>query len=432
MAHVEMEQKRCQNDKEKEIIIPDSSRKSTFFSLLFTCSPLYFLANTLSSSTMTSGTMESVIVVKLEEEDEVSNGGGIIMSSSSSSSSSSSTSFIPIPPKPMEALQEMSPPPFLTKTFEMVEDPLTNSVVSWSNAKNSFVVWDSHNFSIHLLPKYFKHTNFSSFIRQLNTYGFRKVDPDRWEFANEGFLGGQKHLLRTIKRRRRVPKSLLQHERTSCLELGFHGDIDTLRRDTSMLMVEIVELQQQQHNSLQELVCIEERLQGTERKQHLMMAFLAKAFKNPSFVEKLILQMDQKNEIGGGGRKKELGDCDCGGGIAKKRRLPSSRSIEKFQGQVMAADSDIETLLSTVSDDKSNTPTQDTNASDTDLGDIMWEELLNDDLIVSDEEKTEVGLVANEAAINVEVEDLVANPPATWCEGVKELVEQLGFLGSKV
>ncbi|KAI3694974.1 hypothetical protein L1987_77960 [Smallanthus sonchifolius] len=56
----------------------------------------------------------------------------------------------------------------------MVEDPATDSVatdsvVSWSRGRNSFVVWDSHKFSTTLLPMYFKHSNFSSFIRQLNT-----------------------------------------------------------------------------------------------------------------------------------------------------------------------------------------------------------------------------------------------------------------------
>lgn len=61
-------------------------------------------------------------------------------------------------------------PPFLTKTYEMVDDPSTDSVVSWSSGNKSFVVWNPPEFARDLLPKYFKHNNFSSFIRQLNTY----------------------------------------------------------------------------------------------------------------------------------------------------------------------------------------------------------------------------------------------------------------------
>lgn len=61
-------------------------------------------------------------------------------------------------------------PPFLSKTYEMVDDSSTDSVVSWSANNKSFIVWNPPEFARDLLPKYFKHNNFSSFIRQLNTY----------------------------------------------------------------------------------------------------------------------------------------------------------------------------------------------------------------------------------------------------------------------
>ncbi|XP_038892003.1 heat stress transcription factor B-2b-like [Benincasa hispida] len=98
--------------------------------------------------------------------------------------------------------QRSVPTPFLTKTYQLVDDETIDHVISWNDDGSTFIVWNTMAFARDLLPKYFKHNNFTSFLRQLNTYGFRKVVSDRWEFANECFRKGKKQLLCEIQRRK--------------------------------------------------------------------------------------------------------------------------------------------------------------------------------------------------------------------------------------
>ncbi|KAJ0286238.1 hypothetical protein Brms1b_002365 [Colletotrichum noveboracense] len=117
---------------------------------------------------------------------------------------------------------------FIHKLYSMLEDPSIQHLISWSASAESFVMSPSADFSKVLAyvnlsqstlanglsenRQYFKHTNISSFVRQLNMYGFHKVsdvfhttNPETalWEFkhGNGNFKRGDLVGLREIKRR---------------------------------------------------------------------------------------------------------------------------------------------------------------------------------------------------------------------------------------
>ena len=48
-------------------------------------------------------------------------------------------------------------------------------IVGWDPITNGFVIFDTEAFSSTVLNKYFSHNNMTSFVRQLNNYGFSKV-----------------------------------------------------------------------------------------------------------------------------------------------------------------------------------------------------------------------------------------------------------------
>ncbi|WVQ95114.1 hypothetical protein IAU59_002208 [Kwoniella sp. CBS 9459] len=88
--------------------------------------------------------------------------------------------------------------------------------VGWGRGGTSFVVWDMNDFTTKVLPQTFRHSNFSSFVRQLNKYGFSKikhVDEETgtirenvWEFQHPSFVAGGKSDLENIKRKAVAPR----------------------------------------------------------------------------------------------------------------------------------------------------------------------------------------------------------------------------------
>ncbi|OZJ03123.1 hypothetical protein BZG36_03871 [Bifiguratus adelaidae] len=77
--------------------------------------------------------------------------------------------------KPFKPIMQRNVPAFLNKLFNMVGEPASDELIQWSEDGSSFIVTRHEEFAKLVLPRFFKHNNFFSFVRQLNMYGFHKV-----------------------------------------------------------------------------------------------------------------------------------------------------------------------------------------------------------------------------------------------------------------
>lgn len=65
-------------------------------------------------------------------------------------------------------------PNFVTSLRKIINET-SNNIVSWSKDGTKFFVYDKDYFTKNIQCKYFSSTSFSSFVRQLNFYQFKKV-----------------------------------------------------------------------------------------------------------------------------------------------------------------------------------------------------------------------------------------------------------------
>ena len=112
------------------------------------------------------------------------------------------------PARPRRRREQSEASAFLSKTYAMIS-ALDGVVGGWSKNGDTMVIFDSEKFAAEIIPQYFKHNNFRSFVRQLNFYGFRKLRADanagpaaqaRWEFKHPNFRRGRHDLLVLIRR----------------------------------------------------------------------------------------------------------------------------------------------------------------------------------------------------------------------------------------
>ena len=78
---------------------------------------------------------------------------------------------------------------FLLKLYEILSKEEYSKIIHWSQNGSYIIITNIHLLAKKILPIYFNHQNYSSFVRQLNMYNFHKIrtDPDKPEqyFINE-------------------------------------------------------------------------------------------------------------------------------------------------------------------------------------------------------------------------------------------------------
>ena len=103
---------------------------------------------------------------------------------------------------------------FLIQLYQILEDNNNKNIIHWSGNGKYFIIEDLNEFIEKILPKYYNHSNYASFVRQLNMYNFHKIKSDINEnsFQNNNFIKGEKELISNILRKKKRKKNINNKE----------------------------------------------------------------------------------------------------------------------------------------------------------------------------------------------------------------------------
>ncbi|XP_039915445.1 heat shock factor protein 2 isoform X7 [Hirundo rustica] len=170
------------------------------------------------------------------------------------------------PPQPSPPFASPGVPAFLSKLWALLGETPSNQLITWSQNGKSFLVLNEQRFAKEILPKYFKHNNMASFVRQLNMYGFRKVvhvdsgivKLERYgpvEFRHAYFRQGREDLLEHIKRKvsssrpeenkirqEDLSKIICSAQKVQIKQTTIESQLSLLKRENESLWREVSEL----------------------------------------------------------------------------------------------------------------------------------------------------------------------------------------------
>ncbi|WPH00089.1 response regulator [Acrodontium crateriforme] len=178
---------------------------------------------------------------------------------------------------------------FVRKLYKMLESPQDESVVRWGNEGDSFVVLENEKFTKHILPKHFKHSNFASFVRQLNKYDFHKVRHNNeeggqspygagaWEFKHPDFKMNNKDALDNIRRKAPAPRkpNAMAEELIPTQQMDLvNTQLVATQQQLQQLQERYNELSMHHSMLLQELIGVQKTVVNHEHVMQYVMNFL--------------------------------------------------------------------------------------------------------------------------------------------------------------
>lgn len=176
-----------------------------------------------------------------------------------------------------------------TDVNRMLEDPSYSSVVRWGDDGDSFVVLENEKFTKSILPKHFKHSNFASFVRQLNKYDFHKVrqsnedgatsqyGPNAWEFKHPEFKANSKETLDNIRRKAPAPRkpTTISDEQMPIQQIDLmNQQIVAQAQQIEVLAAQNNELRINHQNMVQEFLRLHKTVLNHDRVMQDVMTFL--------------------------------------------------------------------------------------------------------------------------------------------------------------
>eukprot|EP00908_Phaeocystis_cordata_P016896 Transcript_28217.p1 GENE.Transcript_28217~~Transcript_28217.p1 ORF type:complete len:304 (+),score=83.31 Transcript_28217:300-1211(+) len=149
---------------------------------------------------------------------------------------------------------------FVSATWEMINGGFADC--GWSADGTEIVVYNPERLAENVLPRFFRHTQYSSWVRTLNHYSFRKTRPGQW--INPNFQRGKPELLHIITRKvapvRPLPSSNM-HER--------HAAVQATRQRLELQQANVQWMRQEMRR-------LETELQGVQAEGAWLVSFEAR------------------------------------------------------------------------------------------------------------------------------------------------------------